>query len=124
DCRASASFRSAPFAEGIHNAAISLASSSLRSATRSRLRIVRSPPASAVSASAGLSRLRMESFSDVSCATKDAGSIDATPGRLLLLFHRSAAALEAAGATLGDDHLRAALRANVDFSKLIGHFRS
>src|SRR5438128_11852146 len=43
------------------------------------------------------------------------------PGDSLLLLHFGPAARDRAGASLGHDHLRAALRANVDLSDLIRH---
>src|SRR5437667_11782825 len=42
----------------------------------------------------------------------------------LLLLHLGAAAADRAGASLGHDHLHAALRANVDLSDLIRHARA
>jgi hypothetical protein len=41
----------------------------------------------------------------------------------LFLFHWAAAAFKAAGAAFGDDHLRTAFATNVNFAKLVSHFR-
>ena len=42
--------------------------------------------------------------------------------RLLLEFHRLAAAIDLAGARLGDDELAAALGAVVPFANLVSHY--
>jgi hypothetical protein len=45
-----------------------------------------------------------------------------TEGEALLLFlHLGAAAFHRAGATFGNDHLRAAFAAEIHFPELIGH---
>jgi hypothetical protein len=41
---------------------------------------------------------------------------------LFFLLHRAPAALYGASTSFGDDHLRAALATDIDFTKLISHF--
>jgi hypothetical protein len=53
--------------------------------------------------------------------TLDDQSPNPTGARSLLLFHRTAATFQLAGAALGDDHLRSAFAANVNLAQIVSH---
>src|ERR1700685_3999190 len=53
--------------------------------------------------------------------TKGESGANRTRAASLLLFHLAAATLEFAGAALGNDYLRAAFAADVNFAELISH---
>ena len=57
----------------------------------------------------------------IACLSSPFVGRPSSSARLLLLFHRGAAAFERADAALGDDYLRAALATDVNFSQLVSH---